>query len=650
MTSRSSRTRVALVGVRGFGGVHLANLDRLSDRVELIGVADPAGPPVDGLRGARFYTDAADLLQREQGIDLVIVATPLHTHASIATAALRHGADVYVEKPPVSSMAAFDELLAAQRSNGRSVQVGFQALGSLALPALLDDRMGLGAIRGVSAVGLWSRARSYWSRSPWAGRRRLDGVDVVDGVATNALAHAVSTALRLAGATRREQVVHVETDLYRANASEADDASVVRVTTATGMSVTAALTLDAPTEKDPVVIVRGTEATGDFSYTRDVVVRDDGVEYSFGRVDLVENLLDHRDAGAPLLSPLADSGAFMTVLEAIRTAPDPEPVPAHHVTWTGQGDDARPTVDHIDDWVVRAADASATFRELGAPWALPRRDARLGVVTGPGRAGAVIQDGGSVTPTSSPRPYLHPITTPGGVVVTDHHPRDHDWHLGLGVAIQDVGGTNFWGGRTWVQDRGYLWRDDHGTIRSTALRTRTDGADQELEWVEPDGRVALVERRVLCSRGVEDAWSLTMSFSLTAQRSLHLGSPGSNGRVGAGYGGFMWRLAPCAEVDVRGEAGTGEAAVHGRPGAWVAWSARFEDGDASIAIAPRDGRTAEDPWFVRSADYPGLGSAIAWESPVRLDAGSSVTRSFALVIADGRRDDEELVRLLGAVR
>ena len=38
--------------------------------------------------------------------------------------------------------------------------------------------------------------------------------------------------------------------------------------------------------------------------------------------------------------------------------------------------------------------------------------------------------------------------------MTDAHPADHDWHLGIGVAVQDVAGWNLWGGRTYVRDQG----------------------------------------------------------------------------------------------------------------------------------------------------------------------------------------------------
>ena len=120
----------------------------------------------------------------------------------------------------------------------------------------------IGEVRGVSAVGTWVRTTGYFKRSRWAGKRSLDGTDVVDGVATNALAHAVATGLRIAGAALAADVASVETDLYRAHATESDDTSVIRVRTAGGTVLLCALTLCADEQTAPSVTVHGTLGRG----------------------------------------------------------------------------------------------------------------------------------------------------------------------------------------------------------------------------------------------------------------------------------------------------------------------------------------------------------------------------------------------------
>lgn len=134
----------------------------------------------------------------------------------------------------------------------------------------------------------------------------------------------------------------------------------------------------------------------------------------------------------------------MCVLEAIRTAPAPREIDAGHVSWAGHGDDAHPVVHGIAALIERATKAQATFAELGAPWAGSLPPARTFGIAG--QPVAEYQDGSRIRAVSSPRPYLHPVRTLAGTVVTDHQPLDHVWHLGVGVALQDVDGVNFWGG------------------------------------------------------------------------------------------------------------------------------------------------------------------------------------------------------------
>lgn len=371
--------RVALVGVHGFGTHHLRNLERLQAAgvVELVAVADPQ-PPAPGSvpDTAAVFPGLTDLLAATSGLELIIVATPIQTHAPLGLAALTANADLYLEKPPVASLADFNTLCDAARASGRSVQIGFQSLGSHALQAIeeLLASGDIGTLQGISATGRWVRDKAYYQRSRWAGKRSIDGVDVVDGVATNPLAHAVATALRIAGARTVEDVASVETDLYHANDIESDDTSVIRIRTVTGLPVTCALTICATESVEPYVTLQGSQGEAVFHYTEDrLTVRTPSgeTEQVFGRDDLTENLLAHRREGTALISPLVDSGAFMLVLEAIRTAPQPALISADYVQWEGDGDAAHAVVVGIEDALERATHEHATFSELGLPWALP---------------------------------------------------------------------------------------------------------------------------------------------------------------------------------------------------------------------------------------------------------------------------------------
>ncbi|MGW8482064.1 DUF6807 family protein [Microbacterium sp. NPDC055903] len=636
-------TTVLLVGAHGYGAVHLRNLERLGDRVQLIGLADPKGGPEEGFGSdtPSWPTLGAAL---DAGIrpDIVIVATPTNTHFALAANALEAGSHVYLEKPPVATMAQFTELLALQERTGLAIQVGFQSFGSHGLTELAS----LGEPTSVATWANWSRDVSYWNRSAWAGKRSLNGEPVVDGVLTNALSHAIATSLRIAGARRREDVARIELELYRANDIEADDTSSIRITLANGRIVSAALTLAADEHPEPLVEVRTPAVDVLFTYTEDVLQYPDGRTSRPGRIELFEQFLDHLDTGAPLLSPLVETGAYMEVLEAVRTAPDPAPIPGSALTRTA----SRVSVDDISQWVQATARAGALFSELRAPFAAEPSPGRTSEYRVDGRIVAVRDDGSTVAPTSGPRPFLHPIRTPGGTVVTDAHPADHDWHLGISVAVQHAGGVNFWGGRTYVPGSDYRWLADHGRIVTTALDAAGDGFSANAEWLTPAGAVLVTEQTDWRFAATDDAraWAFRTATTLTAgTEAVELGSPGSHGRIGGGYGGFAWRFPASADVDVRTPDASGEDAVHGTTSAWLAFAARFPDGEATVVLAPGDERTALDPWFVRVAGYPGIGSSLAWDSSVHVAAGQSLTLSFRGLIADGRLSDAEIEALLG---
>lgn len=649
--------RIALIGVHGFGAHHLQRLRTLQAQgaVSLVAVADPRLPEAGELDGSvAVFAAAEELLAAGTAPDIVIIATPIHTHAGLAVAALEAGADVYLEKPAAASLEQYTQILAAAERTGGAVQVGFQSLGSAALPVLAQaiNRGDLGTVRGISATGLWVRDADYFRRSRWAGRRMLDGVDVVDGVITNPLAHAVATALRAANARATGDVSSVEVDAYHAHDIEGDDTSVVRLRTTGGTTVMCALTLCAPEQQLPFVTVHGTEGEAVFRYTADELDITTAAGTSrtvHSRTDLLENLIAHRQDGAPLLSSLQDSGAFMTVLEAVRTSGPVHPISSAHVDWRGTGGAAHPVIRGIEDLMLRAVRAQATFSELPAPWARPvPAEEEFSIA---GTTVAQLRSGAGIRSDASPRPYLHPVTTLAGVPVTDHLPSDHVWHLGVSVAVQDVDGINFWGGRTYRREAGgYLWRDDHGSIRTAASTAEPKALNQSLEWCGPDGTPLLTEQRNWRFAELDrDSWLLDLEFTLRAAGSpLLLGSPGSNGRDGGGYGGFFWRFPACTDIRVQTADHDGEEAVHGTVAPWLAWTAEFADGPATLIFIPDPG--GSDPWFVRCSGYPGVGLSLAWDTPLPVSRTAPVSRSVRVAIADGRLNREGVAQLLAGAR
>ncbi|WNM34326.1 Gfo/Idh/MocA family oxidoreductase [Streptomyces sp. Li-HN-5-11] len=372
---------IVLAGARGHGRWHLDNIRRLQDKgiVRLAGICEltplAAGEIPEGLGAPEQSADLGALLDTT-GARIAVICTPIPTHTDLALTAARRGVHLLLEKPPAPSYAEFRRMADGVAEAEVACQIGFQSLGSHAVPAILEmvAEGKIGELLGVGAAGAWARTEAYYRRAPWAGKRRLNGVDVIDGVLTNPLAHAVATALALGGTTRAEDVTGIELELLRANDIESDDTSCVRLSTAQGRRLTIAATLCAEHPDEPYVLVHGTSGRITFWYKQDrVLLQRAGhgpEEYEYGRTDLLENLVDHLVDGARLLVTPEATGAFMKVVEAIRQAPDPAPLPAG--AWHLVPDEGRRVIPGIDGLVAAAADTLALYSELGAAWAPPK--------------------------------------------------------------------------------------------------------------------------------------------------------------------------------------------------------------------------------------------------------------------------------------
>ncbi|HEX7304926.1 Gfo/Idh/MocA family oxidoreductase [Lentzea sp.] len=342
--------RVALVGARGHGARHVENLLRLGHDgiATFVGVVDVADVDVP----VPAYPDLPSLAA-ELHPEVVVISSPPGTHRELALAAFELGCDVLVEKPAALTTAEFDEIRDAAAERGRVCQVGFQTQGRGSYRRLcsLIGSGALGDIAGIGAAGRWVRTDSYYDRAEWAGRQGEDGTFV------NPFAHALQNALLLADVEERSDIA-VELELFRCRDTiTADDTACVRVTSEGAPPVVVAATLCAATSLPPVVLVHGSLGQAVWWYDEDRLTVNDHRMAVPPSVDLLENLIRHRQTGEPLVAPLAAARAFTTVVEQCGKADVPL-LPARRT-----GD--RVVLDGVDEVVVRAAEKIATFDELG---------------------------------------------------------------------------------------------------------------------------------------------------------------------------------------------------------------------------------------------------------------------------------------------
>jgi predicted dehydrogenase len=181
--------RPVTVGVVGLGywGPNLArNFDRLPDS-RLRWICD--GSEAARERHAAAFPDARvssdlDELLADPELDAVVVATPVPTHAALATRVLEAGKHCFVEKPLAQSVGDAEEVVAAARAAGRVLMVGH----------LLEYHPGLEKLKQIADSGELGDIHYIYGNRLNLGQLRAE---------ENALwslgAHDVSVVLRLAG-------------------------------------------------------------------------------------------------------------------------------------------------------------------------------------------------------------------------------------------------------------------------------------------------------------------------------------------------------------------------------------------------------------------------------------------------------------------
>jgi hypothetical protein len=250
-----------------------------------------------------------------------------------------------------------------------------------------------------------------------------------------------------------------------------------------------------------------------------------------------------------------------------------------------------------------------------------------------------------------PKPYLHPVRTLAGDVVTAFRPHDHRWHKGVQMTATDVSGENFWGGNTYVRDQGYVALPNVGSMRHEDFTiTSPDGqvrVEELLSWFTEAGQHWIDEVRELTVRDVEDeAWTLEFATTLTNLRAepLVFGSPTTNGRELAGYTGFFWR-GPRSFTEgevIAADGGTGQEMM-GKAARWLAFVGRHDEVDRASTLLFLDHPDNKNThWFVRSTPFAAVNPSFAFFDTVEVASGESLSLRYRLVVANGEWDRERL--------
>jgi predicted dehydrogenase len=181
----SDSVNIAVVGyIHGMGTQNLSNIASTDNIVALCDCDESEAAKAALVRRKTLelrpqavrYTDYRVMFEKQKDIDAVIVATPDHSHAVIAMAAMQLGKHVYLQKPMTRTISEARALTEAARKYKVVTQMGNQGHSEEGL-RLMQEWFNAGAIGAVREVHCWTN-RPIW---PQGMPRPVETPAVPDG-------------------------------------------------------------------------------------------------------------------------------------------------------------------------------------------------------------------------------------------------------------------------------------------------------------------------------------------------------------------------------------------------------------------------------------------------------------------------------------
>ncbi|MEU6090546.1 Gfo/Idh/MocA family oxidoreductase [Streptomyces sp. NPDC047085] len=325
--------RVGLVGYGLAGSVFHAPLIAATEGLALDTVVTSSPERQEQARAehpdVRVAGTAEELFGRADELNLIVIASPNKTHVPLATAALKAGLPVVVDKPVAGTAAEARELAALAEERGLLLSV-FQNR------RWDNDFLTLRALQDKGELGdVWRFESRFerWRPQPKGGWRESGDPAEIGGLLYDLGSHVVDQALVLFGPVTE---VYAETDIRRPGA-ETDDDTFIALTHANG--VRSHLYVSATTAQlGPRFRVLGSQA-GYVKYGLDpqeAALREGlrpgpawGVEPEslWGRIGSGESPLT--GGGRPVPTLPGDYPAYYAAVAAALTGAGPNPVTAH---------------------------------------------------------------------------------------------------------------------------------------------------------------------------------------------------------------------------------------------------------------------------------------------------------------------------------
>lgn len=189
----SKTYRAVLVGTGSIADAHLRAVESTEGRVELVAAVDLDQERLNTFckraQVPQAFTDFGEMLT-SVGPDLVLIATPPSSHATMSIAAMEAGAWVLCEKPLCGSLAELDCIREAEQRTGCYTGCVFQmrfASSHIHLKRLVSAGQLGRPLVGVCNT-LWYRDAAYYG-VPWRGRWATELGGPTMGLGIHAMDH-----------------------------------------------------------------------------------------------------------------------------------------------------------------------------------------------------------------------------------------------------------------------------------------------------------------------------------------------------------------------------------------------------------------------------------------------------------------------------
>lgn len=247
------------------------------------------------------------------------------------------------------------------------------------------------------------------------------------------------------------------------------------------------------------------------------------------------------------------------------------------------------------------------------------------------------------------RPFLHPVATPAGHVLTRNAPDDHPWHHGLWFTIKYVNEENFW-----------EEQDAYGVLRHRAAPKVQHHGERvtvvgDLDWIRPDRETVIIkERRRIAHIPIDDdAYAIDFDTTLVPEAKVLLDR--TEFTTWGGYGGLAFRgRGDFHDTRILLSDGSEQDRVLGGRAKWLDLSGRVggADGDAEAGVTffdPMGSPRHPVPWYASTrADTYGdewgnfVNAAFLWDGSLKVAKHEPLDFKYRVIVHDGIWNEDRI--------